>query len=195
MPASQVPGKEDVIVVCPMSQAQQEVYRRLVNSHDYVLLRDSEVPCQCGSGEQRKNCCYKYVPQDEVECFDITDIRVTPHDDMEEGYMPWYYFMLVAIVQVGTLNFPCGPTPSKASAQAPLNIYSFWAISQACKVGNHLDLVRVCPRDPKLKQEKDQMFAKVAFGTDDPDVIEQNDKLVSFDTLNREQRTLGKSKF
>jgi hypothetical protein len=42
-------------------------------------------------------------------------------------------------------------------------------------------LVRVCPRDPKLKQEKDRIFAKVAFGTDDPDVIEQNDKLVSFD--------------
>lgn len=46
-------------------------------------------------------------------------------------------------------------------------------------MGNHLDLVRVCPRDPKLKQEKDRIFAKVAFGTDDPRVIEQNDQLVS----------------
>jgi hypothetical protein len=99
-----VPGKEDVIVVCPMSQAQQDVYRRVVNSHDYVLLRDSEVPCQCGSGNNRGDCCYKFVALDEVECFDTRDIR--DQQDVPEGCTTWHHFMLVAIVQVSTLDPP-----------------------------------------------------------------------------------------
>jgi hypothetical protein len=196
-----MPGKEDLIVVCPMSPAQQAVYRRVVNSHDYVLLRHSEVPCECDSGEQRRDCCHTYVPLNLVECFDAGDIRLSDTSnrvpDPQTG-TTWDCLMLAAIMKVGTPNFPCGPTPSKASAQleAPSTIYSLvWAISQAIKVCNNLDEVRVCRKDPEPKQQRDRVFARVAFGSDDPAVIVQNDKLVSFDTLNHEPRMSGESKF
>lgn len=87
-------------MVCPMSKAQQDVYRRVVLSHDYVVLRDSEVPCECRSGEPRKDCCHHVVPLDEVECFDTRQIRQVNPEKIVDGCVKWSHFMLVAIVQV-----------------------------------------------------------------------------------------------
>ena len=65
----QMPGKEDNIVICPMSEEQREVYERVLASADYDLLRRNSEPCPCGSKKQggeplwRRNCCYAHVSQ------------------------------------------------------------------------------------------------------------------------------------
>lgn len=51
-------------------------------------------------------------------------------------------------------------------------------IIEVCKICNHLDLIRVNRKEPKRKQEKDLLFAKQAFNTDDPDAVEQQNILI-----------------
>uniref|UniRef100_A0A7S0TR01 Helicase C-terminal domain-containing protein n=1 Tax=Hemiselmis andersenii TaxID=464988 RepID=A0A7S0TR01_HEMAN len=137
MIADQVPGKEDWIVVCPMSAAQEEVYRRVIDHPDYKLMSQSGHECECGSSQKRRECCYRRIsPDKDVTMFTCSDT----HTD-EDKTVKWSHFLLAAIIKL-------------------------------TKICNHLDLIRVDPKEPKHKQVGDRLFARQALGTDDPEKIE-----------------------
>ena len=52
----QMPNKEDNIVFCKLASEQQVVYERILESPDYVALKNAEEPCWCGSGQKQKEC-------------------------------------------------------------------------------------------------------------------------------------------
>ena len=54
--SDQLPKKEDTIVFCEMAARQKRVYKRVLESPDYVCLANREEPCACGSGELTKDC-------------------------------------------------------------------------------------------------------------------------------------------
>ena len=54
--SDQLPKKEDTIVFCEMAARQKRVYKRVLESTDYVMLATREDPCPCGSGAQVKDC-------------------------------------------------------------------------------------------------------------------------------------------
>jgi SNF2 family DNA or RNA helicase len=95
----QIPGKDDYIVICPMTDEQRVVYDRVLASDDYALLRKNSEPC-CGMKDggkvlPRKNCCFEYVKQGDLNLF-----WVDPRHADEHGSMKWFRFMLPAITQL-----------------------------------------------------------------------------------------------
>ena len=77
--------------MCPMSELQVAVYKRVVNSRDFAMMRSSQLPCDCNSGDERGKCCYKEIPADDFELF-------IPPDGKE--ILKWSYFLLPAIIQL-----------------------------------------------------------------------------------------------
>ncbi|CAM6043473.1 unnamed protein product [Sphagnum compactum] len=55
-------GKEDNVVFCKMSDVQHRVYRRLLQSPDFQLLVNKDLPCSCGSHLSRVECCHRIAP-------------------------------------------------------------------------------------------------------------------------------------
>ena len=63
--ADQMPRKEDMICICPMSEQQSEIYDRVLNMPEYTFLRDHNLPCTCGSKRKRTKCCFSVInPED-----------------------------------------------------------------------------------------------------------------------------------
>lgn len=91
----QMPGKDEYIVMCPMSEEQRKVYERALTSDDYELLRKNQDPCPCGSMEMRNKCCYRQVSQEDFSLFYINPSRVDA-----DGYISWATFLLPAITQL-----------------------------------------------------------------------------------------------
>ncbi|XP_073675019.1 DNA excision repair protein ERCC-6-like 2 [Garra rufa] len=57
--SGQLPKKDDRVVYCSLTDFQRTVYRAVLDSDDVRLLLRSSVKCHCGSGRQRKKCCFK----------------------------------------------------------------------------------------------------------------------------------------
>ncbi|XP_022803262.1 DNA excision repair protein ERCC-6-like 2 isoform X2 [Stylophora pistillata] len=56
--ADQLPKKDEVVVFCPLTPFQEDVYQTLLQSPDVELIRKKNFPCDCGSGKDRGKCCY-----------------------------------------------------------------------------------------------------------------------------------------
>ncbi|CAI5463945.1 unnamed protein product [Closterium sp. Yama58-4] len=54
-----LPGKRDMIVVCPMTQLQRRVYQRCLKLPDFQLLSRKDEPCSCGGPRKRSECHHK----------------------------------------------------------------------------------------------------------------------------------------
>ncbi|XP_066567316.1 DNA excision repair protein ERCC-6-like 2 [Amia ocellicauda] len=57
--SDQLPKKDDRVVYCALTEFQQAVYQAVLDSEDVTLLLRSREKCSCGSGRQRKRCCFK----------------------------------------------------------------------------------------------------------------------------------------
>jgi len=69
------------------------------------------------------------------------------------------------------------PPGNEMNGEAKWCSYMLPAITQICKICNHLDLVRVCRTDKPAKQEKDERFARIVFDSEDRNEIEQREDL------------------
>lgn len=59
----QLPQKIDQIVLCPLTDLQKDVYKRLLELEDVKIILTAEDPCPCGARDEdnkpykRGNCC------------------------------------------------------------------------------------------------------------------------------------------
>ncbi|ROT41354.1 hypothetical protein SODALDRAFT_331075 [Sodiomyces alkalinus F11] len=60
--AHQLPKKSDRVVFCPLTDAQREAYKNLIDSPELDLLRTVGDRCECGSGAARGWCCDERLP-------------------------------------------------------------------------------------------------------------------------------------
>lgn len=63
----ELPGKTDYCVLMRMKRdgLQGYMYQRFQNSYDVKLLRDANLPCDCGSGAVSKECCHRFPASEE----------------------------------------------------------------------------------------------------------------------------------
>ncbi|KAI0561969.1 DNA helicase [Gracilaria domingensis] len=63
----ELPSKTDYCVFMRMERSglQAHMYRRFQNSYDVKLLRDANLPCDCGSRIVSKDCCHRYPVKEE----------------------------------------------------------------------------------------------------------------------------------
>ncbi|GFN83057.1 DNA excision repair protein ercc-6-like 2, partial [Plakobranchus ocellatus] len=57
--ANQMPNKEELVVMCRLTDLQTSVYKAILGHPDMHLVLQAEDPCDCKSGKQRASCCYK----------------------------------------------------------------------------------------------------------------------------------------
>ncbi|TYZ66125.1 hypothetical protein PybrP1_009267 [[Pythium] brassicae (nom. inval.)] len=132
--------KSDQVVFCDLTPLQLAAYERVLAIPEFELLRRGDEPCDCGrpSRRPRRACCYQ-----------------TPADlgDREgsDGARPllWERF------------YPDGA----ACRQCP-NCVGLVCVAQLLKLANHMELLKVNPRDPPERQRLDAPFAAQAFGAD-----------------------------
>lgn len=61
----QLPQKTDMIVLCPLTPLQKEVYRRMIASPDVELMLTIKEPCECGATDEnglnlsKGECCHQ----------------------------------------------------------------------------------------------------------------------------------------
>lgn len=60
--ADQLPQKSDRVVFCPLTDTQSDAYENFVDGDVVRHIRDSTLPCTCGSGKTQGYCCFKYLP-------------------------------------------------------------------------------------------------------------------------------------
>lgn len=60
--ADQLPKKSDRVVFCPLTDTQSDAYENFVDGDVVRHIRDSTLPCTCGSGKTQGYCCHKYLP-------------------------------------------------------------------------------------------------------------------------------------
>ncbi|KAJ7325348.1 hypothetical protein OS493_029896 [Desmophyllum pertusum] len=63
--ADQLPKKDELVVFCPLTPFQEDVYQTLLQNPDVELIRKKNFPCDCGSGEDRGKCCYTLSSESE----------------------------------------------------------------------------------------------------------------------------------
>ncbi|KAH6911979.1 P-loop containing nucleoside triphosphate hydrolase protein [Coprinopsis sp. MPI-PUGE-AT-0042] len=56
----QLPKKTDEVVFCPLSPAQVEAYRRILQTSEVQNLLKRNEQCDCGSPKTRKECCHPF---------------------------------------------------------------------------------------------------------------------------------------
>ncbi|CAG5116147.1 unnamed protein product, partial [Candidula unifasciata] len=59
--ADQLPSKEDMVVMCRLSEMQRSVYKAVLSHPDMKLVLCAKDPCDCRSGKFRASCCYKLL--------------------------------------------------------------------------------------------------------------------------------------
>ncbi|GFS21683.1 DNA excision repair protein ERCC-6 [Elysia marginata] len=59
--ADQLPDKEELVVMCRLTDLQVSVCKAILNHPDMQLVLQAEDPCDCLSGKQRASCCYKIL--------------------------------------------------------------------------------------------------------------------------------------
>ncbi|KAJ7388197.1 hypothetical protein OS493_039292, partial [Desmophyllum pertusum] len=57
--------KNELVVFCPLTPFQEDVYQTLLQNPDVELIRKKNFPCDCGSGEDRGKCCYTLSSESE----------------------------------------------------------------------------------------------------------------------------------
>lgn len=67
--ANQLPHKDELVVFCPLTSFQEDVYQTLLQNPDVELITKKNFPCDCGSGMDRGKCCYKV---NTIECAQYT---------------------------------------------------------------------------------------------------------------------------
>lgn len=55
--AHQLPKKSDRVVFCPLTEIQSEAYNNFCDSELVHTIRDSALPCTCGSEKKQGSCC------------------------------------------------------------------------------------------------------------------------------------------
>ncbi|XP_044166630.1 DNA excision repair protein ERCC-6-like 2 isoform X4 [Acropora millepora] len=63
--ANQLPHKDELVVFCPLTSFQEDVYQTLLQNSDVELITKKNFPCDCGSGVDRGKCCYKFSSDNE----------------------------------------------------------------------------------------------------------------------------------
>eukprot|EP00731_Ephydatia_muelleri_P018704 Em0011g744a len=58
MLSSQLPKREDYVVLCPISELQASIYQSVIECGDVQLIVHSGEACDCFSGNDRGECCY-----------------------------------------------------------------------------------------------------------------------------------------
>lgn len=59
--ADQLPKKSDRVVFCPMTETQEEAYDNFCDSEIVRCIRESSLPCPCGSGKKSGWCCHAII--------------------------------------------------------------------------------------------------------------------------------------
>ncbi|KAH9510325.1 DNA excision repair protein ERCC-6-like 2 [Bulinus truncatus] len=57
--AHQLPRKEDLVILCKLTDLQVSIYKAILTHPDMYLILHSDDPCDCRSGKMRASCCYK----------------------------------------------------------------------------------------------------------------------------------------
>ena len=57
--AQQLPEREEMVVYCPPSDLQKDVYTAILEHEDVKTLLMGDYPCDCNSGDIRSKCCYR----------------------------------------------------------------------------------------------------------------------------------------
>lgn len=132
-------SKTDHVVFCDLTPLQLAAYERVLTMPEFELLRHGDDVCDCGrpSRRPRRECCYT-TPQALVDSRD-TGARA----------LLWERF------------HPDGV----ACRQCP-NCVGLVCVAQLLKLANHMELLKVNPRDPPERQELGAAFAAKAFGPD-----------------------------
>lgn len=60
--ADQLPKKTDRVVFCPMTPTQADAYENCVSNEYIQSIKDSTLPCHCGSGKKQGWCCETHLP-------------------------------------------------------------------------------------------------------------------------------------
>lgn len=60
--ADQLPKKSDRVVFCPLTDTQSDAYENFVDGDVVRSIKDSTLPCTCGSGKTQGYCCHKSLP-------------------------------------------------------------------------------------------------------------------------------------
>lgn len=60
--ADQLPKKSDRVVFCPLTDTQVDAYENCIESDVIRYIKESTVPCTCGSGKKQGWCCQKFLP-------------------------------------------------------------------------------------------------------------------------------------
>ena len=60
--ADQLPKKSDRVVFCPLTDTQSDAYENFVDGDVVRSIKDSTLPCTCGSGKTQGYCCHRFLP-------------------------------------------------------------------------------------------------------------------------------------
>jgi len=60
--ADQLPKKSDRVVFCPLTETQVDAYENCIESDVIRYIKESTIPCTCGSGKKQGWCCQKFLP-------------------------------------------------------------------------------------------------------------------------------------
>ena len=60
--ADQLPKKSDRVVFCPMTPTQTDAYENCVDNEYIQYIKDSSLPCHCGSTKKQGWCCNTHLP-------------------------------------------------------------------------------------------------------------------------------------
>jgi SNF2 family DNA or RNA helicase len=56
---TELPGKKTRPVMCPMTDLQKRVYKRVLQLPDFQLIARRKEPCDCGRKQKRGQCCHR----------------------------------------------------------------------------------------------------------------------------------------
>ncbi|DAZ93887.1 TPA: hypothetical protein N0F65_004734 [Lagenidium giganteum] len=152
--------KRDRVVFCDLTPLQLAAYKRILAMPEFELLRRGDETCDCGrdSKRSRKACCYQ------------TPTALPPNPDgSPQRALIWERFH-----------------PDDEGCKSCPNCVGLVCVAHLLKLSNHMELLKVNPRDPPELQESAAAFARVAFG-DDLDTVGGVQQVTSF----QEMRALG----
>ena len=160
----EMPEKFEKVVFCELSELQKEVYARLLDSPDYILLRGANAPCDCGINKnyfadykrlktteekidyvrkhsfvKRSTCCYK-----------------TP--------VPYRGGKILKDAVLWKCQHPdgCVCDEKDGVTKCPTCIF-LPALMKLYQLSSHVSLLQVDKKEKSESRTKQEAFAKVAF--------------------------------
>lgn len=156
-PSFQEVKKCDQVVFCDLTPFQLAAYKRILAMPEFELLRQGEDPCDCGRESGRKR----------KECCYTTPASLGLASG--ERALLWERFH-----------------PSGEACNSCPNCMGLVCVAQLLKLSNHMELLKVNPRDPPHLQQYQADFAATAFG-EDVDAVGGVQQVSTF----QEMRALG----